>query len=205
MEKSDDPQVISDLKQRKVSKKKVKKQEKKNKNTWIYAIFGITFVLSIIFSVVSNILVEKLNIFAAILVLVAIICIGIIFDMIGMSVASVAEAPFHAKASKKHKGAKEAVKLVKYSEKVSSVCNDVIGDVCGVVSGAVGAAVAINISSAFKMDSFIISLIVGAFVASFTVFGKAVGKSFASKNAEDIIYKVGGIIHFISPKDKKKA
>ncbi len=176
------------------------KNGKKNKNTWMYIIFVITFLLSICFSIISNILVEKLNTFAAILVLVGIILIGILFDMIGMSVASVAEAPFHAKASKKHKGAKEAVKLVKYSEKVSSVCNDVIGDVCGVVSGAVGAVIAINIANMLKVDTFVVSLLVGALVASFTVLGKAIGKAIASTKAEDIIYKVGSIIHHVTPK-----
>lgn len=200
---SHDPS-INDLKQKVNKKIKNNKNGKKNKNTWVYVIFVITFLLSVIFTIISNLLLAKLNVFAALILLAVIVSIGIAFDMIGMSVASVAEAPFHAKASKKHKGAKEAVKLVKYSEKVSSVCNDVIGDVCGVVSGAVGAVIAMNIADLLKIDKFIVSLLVGALVASFTVFGKALGKSFAATNAEEIIYKVGSIIHFITPKSNKK-
>lgn len=184
---------------------KENKVKNKKSNRWVYVIFLITFILSLIFGAVSNILVSKLNIFIALIVLVVIIAIGILFDMIGMSVASCKEAPFHAKAAKKHIGAKEAVRLVKYSEKASSVCNDVIGDVCGVVSGAVGAMISVKLSQSFNLDSNITSLLIGAVVASLTVFGKAIGKTFAKENAENIIYKVGAVIYYIFPvKDKKK-
>ncbi len=178
---------------------------KKSKNSWIYVIFVITFILSIVMGLLSNILVQKLNLVAAICILFLIILIGIMFDMIGMSVASANEAPLHAKASKKHVGAKEAIRLVKYSEKVSSVCNDVVGDVCGVISGAVAATLAIKISEYLNLSNTVTALVLGAVVASLTVFGKAIGKTIASSNAEDILYKVGAVIHYISPvKEKKK-
>lgn len=182
------------------------RKTKKSNNTWIYVIFIITFILSIVMGLLSNILVSNLNLIAAIFILVVIVAIGIAFDMIGMSVASADEAPLHAKASKKHIGAKEAIKLVKYSEKVSSVCNDVVGDVCGVISGAVSAMLAVKIAKYLNFDDSVTSLILGAIVASVTVFGKAIGKTIASKNAEDILYKVGAIIHYVHPiKDKKKS
>ncbi|MDD3303696.1 MAG: hypothetical protein PHP54_02130 [Clostridia bacterium] len=184
---------------------KGKKVKNKKKNRWVYVIFLITFILSLIFGAVSNILVTKLNIWIALIVLAVIIAIGILFDMIGMSVASCKEAPFHAKAAKKHIGAKEAVRLVKYSEKASSVCNDVIGDVCGVVSGAVGAMIALKVAESFHLDSNITALLMGAVVASLTVFGKAIGKMFAKEHAENIIYKVGAVMYYIWPvKDKRK-
>lgn len=177
---------------------------KKSKNTWIYVIFLITFILSLVMGFLSNVLVEKLNLILALIILLLIILIGIMFDMIGMSVASADEAPLHAKASKKHIGAKEAIRLVKYSEKVSSVCNDVVGDVCGVISGAVAAMLALKISEYLNLNNSATSLVLGAVVASLTVFGKAIGKTIASNNAEDILYKVGAVIHYISPVKEKK-
>ena len=189
-----------DQKPGKIKKTKTKKQ----KNTWIYVIFVITFILSIVMGLLSNILLKKLSLVVALFILAGIIVLGILFDMIGMSVASAKEAPLHAKAAKKHVGAKEAIRLVKYSEKVSSVCNDVVGDVCGVISGSVAAMLALEISSKLHLSNTATALVLGAIVASFTVFGKAIGKTIASNNAEDILYKVGAVIHYISPVKEKK-
>ena len=153
------------------------KEKKTRSSKWIYYVFLITFMLSICFSSVSNILIEKLNVYVALILLVIIIAIGIVFDMIGMSCVTCTEATFHAKAAKKQNGAKEAVKLVRYADKVSSVCNDVVGDVCGVVSGAVSAMLAIKIAGLFNLPQGVLTLILGAIVASITVGGKAIEKA----------------------------
>ena len=177
------------------------------KNKWIYFVFIITFTISILFGSVSNALVNKLNIFVACIILILIIGIGIAFDMIGMSVVGCNEASFHSKAAKKQKGAKEAVKLVRYADKVSSVCNDVIGDVCGVISGAVSAMLAIKVASMLSFNSAVVSLIFGAVVASLTVGGKAIEKSIIIKHSDRVIYMVGKILYYVNPKNyniKKK-
>ncbi len=185
-------------------KEEKNKRKKEKRNKWVYIIFAITFILSLIFGVVSNIVIGNLNIFVAIVILVLIIAVGIAFDMIGMSVVCCNEATFHSMAAKKQKGAKEAIRLVKYSEKVSSVCNDVIGDVCGVISGGVSAMLAVRISQSFNINSMIISLLLGALVASFTVFGKAIGKSISARKADSIIYNVGKVIYILFPVKKKR-
>lgn len=180
------------------NKKKIKKERK---NKWIYYIFIITFILSLTFGTVSNILINNLNVFVAIILLIIIVGIGIVFDMIGMSVVSCKEATFHSKASKKQKGAKEAIKLVRYADKVSSVCNDVVGDVCGVISGAVSAMLAIKIASMLSINSAVVSLILGAIVASFTVGGKAIEKSIIIKHSDAVIFNVGKILYYINPRN----
>ena len=38
-------------------------------------------------------------------------------------------------ASRKIKGAKETVNLIRNNVKISSFCNDVVGDICGIVMG----------------------------------------------------------------------
>lgn len=184
-------------------KKKIKNKNKK-KNTWIYKIFFITFVLALVMGTVADATVENLNIGFAVAILIFIILIGILFDMIGMSVASADEVVFHARATKKHKGAAEAIRLVKDAEKVSSVCNDVVGDVCGIISGSVSALIALRIATMLQLPNSMISLGIGAMVASLTVGGKAIGKAIAVKNSEIIIGKVGVLISCIFPVKKKQ-
>lgn len=184
----------------------MKKSKQKKKDHWLWQVFIITFVLAMAFGAVSNTVVNKLNIVVATILLFVIIGIGIAFDLIGMAVASAVEAPFHAKAAKKSKGAKEAIKLVRNAPMVSNICNDVIGDICGIISGSIGALLSVSISNKFNFDIIIVSLLISAFIASATVGGKALGKKFAIKKCTNIIYTVGTIMHYIWPikNDKKK-
>ena len=171
----------------------------KEKNKWIVTIFIMTFILSIIFNGVSNALLSKINIVIAFLILIVMIGIGIFFDMIGMAVATCEEAPFHAKAAKKHKGAREAIRLIRSKEKVSSVCNDVVGDVSGIVSGSLAALISVSLSQMLEVNNFVTTLIVGGVVASLTVGGKAIGKKRAIDNCNEIMLFVGSVVHLFAP------
>ncbi len=171
----------------------------KEQNKWIVTVFIMTFILSIIFNGVSNALLSKINIFIAFLILIIMIGIGIFFDMIGMAVATCEEAPFHAKAAKKHKGAREAIKLIRSKEKVSSICNDVVGDVSGIVSGSLAALISVSVSNITGINSLIVSLIIGGIVASLTVGGKAIGKKKAIDNCNEIMFFVGSVVHLFAP------
>ena len=95
----------------------------------MYKVFLMTFFLSLTFSFVSNVISSNANLFVMILITFLVIGIGIVFDMIGTASLTSSEATFHAKSSKKIKGAKESLKLLKNSVKVASICNDVIGDI----------------------------------------------------------------------------
>ncbi len=64
----------------------------------------------------------------AIIVLAVFIALGIVFDMIGVAVTAADPKPFHSMAAHKEKGAKEAIRLLKNANQVSSFCNDVVGD-----------------------------------------------------------------------------
>lgn len=177
----------------------------KQNTKWIITTFMLTFMLALLFGGVSNVVIEKLNIILAVLVLVAVIVIGILFDMIGMAIATCEEAPFHAKAAKKHSGAKEVLRLLKEKDKATNVCNDLLGDICGIISGSAGALVAVKLSTILNQDVVIVSLILSAVTAAITVGGKALGKGISMKNAENIMYMVGAVLHIIAPvKDKKK-
>ena len=166
--------------------------KKNNQMTWIITVFIITFVLSIIFSLVSNVFIVKLNNILLSISLLLTIAIGICFDAIGTSSISASEATFHSLSSKKVRGAKEAIILIKNSEKVSSICNDIIGDVCGIISGSIGAFLSISLSQ--YINATLISIIIAAIISSLTVGGKAIFKQIAIKNANQILMRVSKIL-----------
>ena len=163
------------------------------KDNWIYKVFLMTFFLSLIFSLATNSITSNANIFLMILITIIVIAIGIVFDMIGTAALTCSEVPFHAKSSRKIKGAKESLSLLKNSVKVSSICNDVIGDICGIISGGMGAMVSISLAKIFNGNIILSSLIVSSIISSITVGGKAICKNIAIKNCENIVFIVGKI------------
>lgn len=174
-------------------------QEKKNKkeklNTkWAIQAFILTFVLSGVVSFISDRGVESLNIVASIIILILVIFVGIVFDIVGVAVTVAEEEDFHAKATKKAKGAKTSLKLIKNATKVANICADVIGDICGVVSGAISAMIAIKISSTYNVSNNI-QFLVSALVASITVSGKAIGKDIAKNKSTQIVQVVGRVLN----------
>ena len=172
--------------------KNSKKQEKDHsKIKWFIQVFITTFILSICFSYISTYGVSDLNLISSIIILVAVIAIGIIFDIIGVAVTVANEHEFHAKATKKVDGAKTSLKLIKNSAKVANICADVIGDVCGVLSGAISAMISAKLAQGAGAN---LQFVISAIVASLTVGGKALGKEVANKNSTKIVHFVGTIL-----------
>ena len=161
------------------------------KDNWTYKVFFMTFILSIIFSFISNVITSNANIFIMILITLLVIAIGIVFDMIGTASLTSNEATFHAKSSRKIKGAKESLEIIKNSVTVSSFCNDVVGDICGIISGGMGAMVSIGLAKFLGDNIAISSIIVSSIISSLTVGGKAIFKKVAIKNCDSIIFIVG--------------
>lgn len=97
---------------------------------WFIQVFIVTFILSMLFSYISANGVSNLSLIPAILILILVIFLGIIFDIIGVAVTVANEHEFHAKATKKVKGSKDSIKLIRNAPKVANICADVIGDIC---------------------------------------------------------------------------
>ena len=186
------------------------KREKRKHIKWIVTIFLVTILISGTISFLSDILMENSSMGVAFLILLAIILIGIVFDIIGMAVASADEKPFHAMAARKVPGAKAAIQLLRNAERVSSICNDVVGDICGVVSGSASATIAAQILSKFDFSwPQIVGLLMSALCAGLTVGGKAIGKSFAVNSCTEIVHTVGKLLYWFqnltgASKGKKK-
>ena len=169
------------------------------KHNWIYKVFFITFILSLIFSSITTYLSNNFNnTILVIIIIIAVISIGVIFDMIGTAALTSKESSFHAMNSKKIEGAKEALFIVNNSVTVSSVCNDIIGDVCGIVSGGLSAVLALNITNIFGINIIITTVIVSAIVSSLTVGGKAIFKTIATKNSDTIVFTTAKILKTIT-------
>ena len=189
-----------------------RKEEQKKTRNWVLTIFFMTIAISGTISLLSDMVMERSNIAVAFIILLMIIVVGIIFDIIGMAVASADEKPFHAMAARKVPGAKESIRLLRNAERVSSICNDVVGDICGVVSGSASATIAAQVLANFEFGwPDIVSLVMSSLVAALTVGGKAIGKGFAVNSSTSIVYLTGQIIHAVQNpgelfrKNKKKS
>lgn len=170
-----------------------KRKEKVKKETvdikWIIIILIMAFVISFSLSFVSEMTIPKLSIFLGIIITLLFIALGIMFDIIGVSVTTADEKVFHSMNSRKVKGASVAVKFKKSSDKVSSFCCDVIGDICGIISGAAGTTIAAILVTKYGFNALFTSLTVAAIIASLTIGGKAIGKSFAINKSDIILYE----------------
>ena len=172
------------------------KRERNKTIRWVVTIFLVTIFVSGIISLVSDEVMAHSGLVVAFVILLVIILIGVIFDIIGMAVATADEKPFHSMAARKVPGAQEAISLLRNAERVSSICNDVVGDICGVVAGSASATVAAQLIGKLSFSwPALISLLLSALVAGLTVGGKAIGKTFAVNSCTTIVYSVGKIIY----------
>lgn len=176
-------------------KKKTKRIRIRPDWRWISTIFGITIGISATMSFLSNEVLSAGGMALSFIVLLAIVLLGILFDIIGMAVTAAEEKPFHSMAAKKMPEANVAIRLVRRAERVSSFCNDVVGDICGVISGSASAVIAARVVVDMQPSiASVIQLLMSAVVAGLTVGGKAFGKSIAMNNATAIILSASRLV-----------
>ena len=185
------------------SNKKVKKQ---SINCWPLKILILAIALSLGFSLLSEYVMGATGIIIAVLVIILFVALSIITDMIGVAATACSKEPFMAMCSKKVRGAKEGLMLIRNADKVASLCNDVIGDVCGILSGAAGASIVARITVDFQNAnlSILVASLITAFIAGVTIFGKALGKHTAMDNCNSIILRVGKILSLFTKQNKTK-
>ena len=176
------------MKVNKTLKKGIKKELKKTNLIkidlkWFFKILILAFSISLVFSSLSEVVLNNVNVIIGIIIIIIFIILGIIFDMVGVAVAAADEKPFHSMSSRTIKGAQLAVKLKRDADKVSTICNDVIGDICGIVSGSGGAVIAIALASKYNFNIILISLIITSLISGIPVGGKALEKSYAINNS----------------------
>lgn len=163
----------------------------------IFFVFIISFLLAVIAGLGSEILIEQTNVLTALILLLVIIGINIAFDIIGIAATAATEKPHHAKAANRVSGARQTVFLVRNADTVANFANDIVGDVTGALSGGMAASIILELIQTYPQlapqEIWINTLMIG-FVASLTVTGKALGKSFAIHEADEIMGQVGGLM-----------
>lgn len=183
------------------NKRETKNTNKVNKK-WIAVIILWSVILSGGISLLSDMLLRKVNILVAFVILIIIIFLGIIFDIVGVAVTAADEKPFHAMASKKIGRAKIAIYLIRNADKVSNFCNDVVGDISGIISGSMGALIVAKVLLFTKgTNATIISALIGSVIAAVTIGGKALGKNIALNRSNNIVNEVSKLI-FLIKKDR---
>ena len=182
------------------------KKERLRTIRWVVTVFFTTLVVSGLIGLVSDEVMASSSLPVAFGILLFIVLLGIVFDIIGMAVASADEKPFHSMAARKVPGAQEAIRLLRNAERVSSICYDVVGDICGVVSGSASATIAAliltHVDTAWPRG---VSLVMSSLVAGLTVGGKAIGKTFAVSSCTQIVHMVGRILSAWNRLKKKKS
>lgn len=178
-----------------------KKIESRSK--WILFIVVLTFVISFLLSLVSELIIPNANMFLCVFLVLFFIFLGIIFDIIGVAITTAEPKMFHSMASQKVSGAKIAIKLINKKDKASSFCNDVIGDICGVVSGSCGLSIAIKMANLFNVNSLYLILFMTAIISTLTIGGKAIGKGVAVRKSNDILYEISKLLSVFERKSNK--
>jgi len=179
----------------------MKKSLKRYKYRWILHVTIMTFAFSFLLNSFSKTLLDNIGLVFGFLLLLIIIFIGIIFDIIGIAVATADRKPFNSMASRKINGSREALELINHAGPVSNFCNDVVGDIAGIVSGSTITVLILRIASITTFfNTSILGVTLISLTASLTVGGKAFGKEIAIYQSKEIVLKVGRIIHFFNNK-----
>ncbi len=190
-----------------VREEKTRKQMKKRRSSvnwkWTISVFFLSLLISMILAVLSSTL-ETMNIAVGFSILVLVIAFGVIFDYIGLAVASADAAAFNSMAAHGSPYGAKGVWLVKNAEKVSSFCNDVIGDISGILSGAIGATLSITLFASNTPWGFWGDLLLSGGISAVTVGGKAAFKGLALENSQAVVSFLCRVMCLFSSGSKKK-
>ena len=159
------------------------------------AVFFLAFVLSAAFSLSAELILTNPSLIIALILIFVFLFISIIFDIIGVAVTKCDDKAFFAMASRKVRGAKKSLFLLRNADRVNSVCCDIIGEVLSILSGALGMViVGFLLANAEGWREIMVPVLVGGAIASLTAGGKAVTKTIAIKKAHSIVFAVGRLL-----------
>jgi hypothetical protein len=184
---------------REKNQRKKKKKTRKHWAVWPIKALFLTFFLALAFSLISEVIIQSVSHAVSIaLLLLGLIVFAIFFDIIALAVATCDPAPFNSLASRKVRGAKQSLALLKRAPMVTSILSDIIGDICGIVSGAAGVGLVVKLSIESDSFSFWPAILVSSIIAAVTVSGKAFSKYLSLKYSHKIVAATGKFIAVIT-------
>ena len=164
----------------------------KNSTKWAFKVFILSISLSIIFSLVSQSLLPSLSPFFSIFVIVFFVFVSVIFDMVAVAFTSINKEQLDK--FKNENGYVMAVKLCERADKVASFGGDVVGDICGILSGAGGVSLVVNMNIQDTNLNLVVTCLVSSLIAGITIFCKAIMKTYALQNCEQIAIMTGAYL-----------
>lgn len=183
------------------SKKQKKQRKNKPKNTvnwlWAFKVALISITISVLMTLLSNEVLEKLNLVAAFVILFIFVLINIFFDIVAIAITTADIKPFVSMSARRLKAGAMGVYLIKNAEKMTNICADVIGDIAGVVSGATGTAIIVKLFTDPNSE-FFGNLVITSLIAGITVGGKALGKSIGMNYSYNIVYGAAKVLSVFS-------
>ena len=179
--------------------KKQRRNKGKSKFNWTWALKAalISIFISVLLTLLSTEVLEKLNLAAAFIILIIFIIINIFFDILAISIATADIKPFLSMSARRLKVGYTGVYLINNAEKMNNIFADVIGDIAGVVSGATGTAIIIKLFTSPDSE-FTANLIITSLIAGLTVGGKALGKSIGMKYSYNFVYGAAKVFSIFS-------
>ncbi|MDR0462458.1 MAG: hypothetical protein LBG88_03985 [Christensenellaceae bacterium] len=163
---------------------------------WFIFIIIFSFAIAFAFGIAAE-AVSTNSIIICVSIITVLLVIAFVGDVFAVAVAYADLADFNAMASRRLKGAKMAIRLIKHSDKVSSILSDVLGDVCGIVSGAMGVALSLAIVNGGNftvLQQGLIIAAVNATIAALAISVKSLAKKIAIHNSTKIVLVFGKIL-----------
>lgn len=166
----------------------------------------IAICMSLLFGFISQTLLTKMGAIIAIIGICIFIFFSVVFDMLGIAVASCDQEVFEKWVKEEKHGASVGLSLCKNSEKMCSFCADVVGDICSTLCGAGGACIVSSLTSGIYNNNLVVltAISVSALIAGATIFFKALMKEQALKNSNKIILKLGIFLEKVLYREKSK-
>jgi len=142
--------------------------------------------------------VSRVGLLPAAGIILAIVALGVAFDVVGVAAAAADEQPFHAMAAKRIPGARQAIEIVRRADRVATFTVDLVGEITAAISGAAGAAVVFRLASGYGYPVEIMNTLVIAGIAALTVAAKAAVKGVAIRRANSIVFLLGRLLAWAS-------
>lgn len=191
---------------RRYSKIEIQNYSGLKKYKWAIRMFVIAICMSLLFGFISQTLLTNMGVIIASICICIFIFFAVVFDMLGVAVASTDNKVFEQWVKDGVKGAKTGLKLCNNAEKMCSFCGDVISDICSTLCGASGACIVATLTTSLANQNLImlISISVSAIIAGITIFFKAIIKEKAIKNSNRIILKISSVLENTILKENNK-
>ncbi|MBE3520045.1 MAG: hypothetical protein IMW97_07055 [Firmicutes bacterium] len=155
-------------------------------------ILGISaLVLSFVLNFFSDKVSFSLSPYLSLPFILVVVVLGIAADVVGIASARAREPALTSMASKKMRGAKEALWFIRNADKVSSLANDLLGDVCATVAGGLAVGLSFKFAGSTRLTRPVLSALAVGVAAALAVGGKALMKGIGLKRAESIVYHLG--------------